>query len=63
MNAVHPDGVGTDARPWWLRAHAALMPDYNRQATVYWWVMALLGAATSVNDWTKVLAAMPVPDQ
>ena len=26
------------------RLHAALMPDYNRQATLYWWSMVLLGA-------------------
>ena len=22
---------------WWLRLHRGLMPDYNRQAAVYWW--------------------------
>ena len=27
------------------RVHAALMPDYNRQATLYWWTVVLLGAA------------------
>ena len=26
------------------RLHQALMPDYNRKATVYWWTMVLLGA-------------------
>ncbi|MBX3605599.1 MAG: EAL domain-containing protein [Piscinibacter sp.] len=35
---------GVPAGPW-RRLHAALMPDYNRQATVYWWAMVLLGAA------------------
>jgi PAS domain S-box-containing protein len=25
-------------RPWYRRLHAALMPDYNRAATVYWWL-------------------------
>lgn len=30
------------ARPW-SRLHAALMPDYNRQATVYWWTVVVLG--------------------
>ena len=29
----------------WQRLHAALMPDYNRSATVYWWTMVLLGLA------------------
>ncbi len=28
------------------RLHAALMPDYNRQATVYWWSVVVLGLAT-----------------
>ena len=38
----------------WARARAALMPDYNRKAAVYWWTMvgagsaALLWAATTV---------------
>ena len=27
------------------RLHAALMPDYNRAATIYWWCVTLLGAA------------------
>ena len=27
----------------WLRLHRALMPDYNRKAVTYWWVMVLLG--------------------
>ncbi|MBS0445040.1 MAG: EAL domain-containing protein [Proteobacteria bacterium] len=29
--------------PAWLRLHRAFMPDYNRKATAYWWIMALLG--------------------
>src|SRR5512147_2361263 len=28
----------------WGRLHGALMPDYNRQATVYWWTMVTIGA-------------------
>jgi diguanylate cyclase (GGDEF)-like protein/PAS domain S-box-containing protein len=32
--------------PWWLRLHGALMPDYNRRATVYWWTVVLLGMGT-----------------
>ncbi len=32
------------APPWWRRLHAALMPDYNRQATVYWWSAVFVGA-------------------
>jgi diguanylate cyclase (GGDEF)-like protein/PAS domain S-box-containing protein len=30
--------------PWWQRLHAALMPDYNRPAAVYWWSVVVLGA-------------------
>ena len=31
-------------RPWPQRLHAALMPDYNRPATVLWWWVVLGGA-------------------
>ena len=27
----------------WQRLHGALMPDYNRKATVYWWTMVTIG--------------------
>jgi diguanylate cyclase (GGDEF)-like protein/PAS domain S-box-containing protein len=35
-----------DAKPptAWRRLHTALMPDYNRKATAYWWGMVTLGA-------------------
>ncbi len=36
------------AAAWWARLHAALMPDYNRKATVYWWSVVLLGLAVLV---------------
>jgi len=29
--------------PWWRALHQALMPDYNRKTTLYWWTMVLLG--------------------
>jgi diguanylate cyclase (GGDEF)-like protein/PAS domain S-box-containing protein len=32
----------------WARWHARLMPDYNRAATAYWWLMVLLGLAAQV---------------
>jgi diguanylate cyclase (GGDEF)-like protein/PAS domain S-box-containing protein len=36
----------------WQRLHQALMPDYNRKATIYWWTMVLLGtAALAVALW------------
>jgi len=31
------------------RLHAALMPDYNRKATVYWWTMVTLGVLILVH--------------
>ncbi len=30
---------------WPRRLHTALMPDYNRHATAYWWLAVLAGAA------------------
>jgi diguanylate cyclase (GGDEF)-like protein/PAS domain S-box-containing protein len=32
--------------PLWRALHAALMPDYNRKAAAYWWLMVALGAVT-----------------
>ena len=29
--------------PWWSRLHQALMPDYNRKATTYWWSVVFVG--------------------
>jgi diguanylate cyclase (GGDEF)-like protein/PAS domain S-box-containing protein len=29
--------------PWWKRLHTALMPDYNRPATAFWWTVVLAG--------------------
>ena len=40
------------------RLHTALMPDYNRKATAYWWTMVLLGMATLLFSAQRV-AAMP----
>jgi diguanylate cyclase (GGDEF)-like protein/PAS domain S-box-containing protein len=42
-----PEGPAQpSASPWWQRLHAALMPDYNRPAALYWWCMVVLGAVT-----------------
>lgn len=30
-------------QPWHRRLHVALMPDYNRAASVYWWLATVLG--------------------
>ncbi len=32
----------------WARLHAWLMPDYNRAAAAYWWLMVLLGSAAQI---------------
>ena len=29
---------------WWLRLHQALMPEYNRRTTLFWWLATLAGA-------------------
>ena len=34
----------TRAPRWFQRVHAALMPDYNRAATLYWWTGVTCGA-------------------
>ena len=71
MNTAMTEVVETGATPWWVRSHRALMPDYNRQAAVYWWVMVLLGAAMlaytlhtllalSAADWVQVGAGVVI---
>jgi diguanylate cyclase (GGDEF)-like protein/PAS domain S-box-containing protein len=40
----------------WQRLHTALMPDYNRAATLYWWTVVLLGAAGVGFSAVSVLA-------
>ena len=40
------------------RLHAAFMPDYNRQATVYWWSVVLLGIA-ALGYSVHCVAALP----
>ena len=41
-----PDTTARPAGPfWWARLHAALMPDYNRRATAYWWLTVAIGVA------------------
>ncbi len=33
---------------WWSRLHQQLMPDYNRKATAYWWLVVLTGGVVVV---------------
>ena len=61
MNAAMTEVVEPGATPWWVRPHRALMPDYNRQAAIYWWVMVLLGAATLAYT-LHTLLALPAAD-
>jgi diguanylate cyclase (GGDEF)-like protein len=49
----------TAEMPWWLRAHRALMPDYNAKAASFWWLIVLLGSATLAHALMQV-AAMPL---
>ena len=46
----------------WGRLHQALMPDYNRKATAYWWAMVLLGVAALLHALQGV-AALPAAAQ
>lgn len=49
--------MSTPAAPSPLqRLHAALMPDYNRKAALYWWAMVLLGALTLLHSATSLVA-------
>jgi diguanylate cyclase (GGDEF)-like protein/PAS domain S-box-containing protein len=52
---------GPPARAWWARLHRALMPDYNRAAATYWWIMVLLGSAVFVHT-LRTLFALPSAD-
>jgi signal transduction histidine kinase len=36
--------------PWWARVHQRLMPDYNRKAATYWWLVVLLGSAVLAHS-------------
>ena len=61
MNAAVTAVVETGATPWWVRSHRALMPDYNRKATTYWWITVLLGA-TILAYTLRTLLALPAAD-
>ncbi|MDP2006479.1 MAG: EAL domain-containing protein [Rubrivivax sp.] len=40
-----PAPVPPPRAPAWRRLHATLMPDYNRRATAFWWLVVPAGAA------------------
>ena len=44
----------------WRRLHAALMPDYNRKATAYWWALVVLGLASLAGSAWQ-LVGLPLP--
>ena len=46
----------------WRRLHAALMPDYNGRATLYWWVMVGCGSLVLASAGLRTLA-QPLPEQ
>lgn len=46
--------------PWWARLHHALMPDYNRQASVYWWTMVLGGGALLLACLVRLASQEPL---
>lgn len=52
----------TSAKPpahgmaWHQRVHAALMPDYNRAATIYWWLAVSAGGLLLLLSLLQVLA-------
>ena len=58
MTPDNPSPVAAQP-PWWLRLHGALMPDYNRKATIYWWVVAMSGAVALVVALVQVLMLEP----
>ena len=45
---MNSSAVAQTSNPW-SRLHGALMPDYNRKATVYWWTMVAIGLMTLLH--------------
>ena len=56
------DTLATPRTPWWLRAHRAFMPDYNRAAAAYWYTALVIGVLIQVTVLRQLLA-MPASDQ
>ena len=43
----------------WRRLHAALMPDYNLKAAVYWWVVVSFGTLAFGHALASLLRSDP----
>ena len=55
---ITPEAPERLAPPWvWL--HRALMPDYNRKATTYWWTVVVMGLAALAHSAASV-AMLPL---
>jgi len=61
MNPLSTASADQAKNAWWLRLHRALMPDYNRKATTYWWFVVLLGAVVFAHA-VGTLLALPTAD-
>jgi len=51
-----PEPVAPQRFSAWRRMHQALMPDYNRKATAYWWLLVASGGAILLLALQSVLA-------
>src|SRR5512144_2469431 len=54
------DEIARTRLPWWQALHASLMPDYNRKASAYWWLMVSLGVC-GLGAALMHAAALPAP--
>ncbi len=62
MQSANDDNVDPRANAWWTRLHVALMPDYNRRAASFWWLLVIIGSVTLM--WAaKCVALMPWSSQ
>ncbi len=71
MTAASIDPPPPAPLAWWQRLHQALMPDYNRGAAIYWWLVVAAGAAalgwalgrvftSSTTVWLQVLVGCAI---
>jgi diguanylate cyclase (GGDEF)-like protein/PAS domain S-box-containing protein len=45
---------------WWQRLHQSLLFDYNRKASIFWWVCVMLGSAVLLWSFASVLTKPPL---